>query len=286
MEIFPLTVTIGAEIAGLDLASVTDEQLDALRGAWLRHKVLFFRDQHISRHEHIAIGARLGELDIQEYGEVPGHPELLEIDSTPERPVAAVQWHSDVTWSERPPIGSLLRATLVPPVGGDTLFANAAASYERLSPEWKQRLDGLTAVHDRLLPFGRRWTPEEIEAKRPGYPLRRHPVVREHPETGEKVIYTNPTFTTHVEGVSAETSREILRHLERAIADPAVQCRFRWQKDSFALWDNRCVQHCVSNDFWPERRTVERVTINGSPRYRSELVANPDAEPADGPTLG
>ena len=273
MELLPLTASIGAEVADIDLATISDGELAELRVAWLAHKVLVFRDQPISREAHIALGARLGELDVQDYGEVPGYPELLEIDSTPERPIAAVHWHSDVTWSERPPIGSLLRATTVPSAGGDTLFANAAAAYERLSGEWKERIEGLTAVHDRLVPFGRRWSAAELEAKRPDFPLRRHPVVREHPETGERVIYTNPTFTTHVEGVSATESAEILAHLERAICDPSVQCRVRWRQDSFALWDNRSVQHCVSNDFWPQRRTVERVTINGSPRYRSELVA-------------
>ncbi len=272
-EVRPLTMAVGAEVVGVDLADVSDATAAWIRAAWLEHGVLVFRGQHVTREEHIAFGRLFGDLDVQAYGSVEGHPELLQITSSPDRPVAAVRWHTDVTWKTTPPVASILRGTVIPSAGGDTLFANAALAYERLTDEWRQRIEGLTAVHDRLHAFAHRWTPVEIAEQRDQYPLVRHPVVREHPETGRRLIYTNRTFATRIEGVSPEESEAILDHLERAIMEPGVQCRVRWEVDTIVMWDNRFVQHCVANDFWPAARTVERVTVIGDSTYTGELVA-------------
>ena len=263
-DVRPLTAALGAEIHGIELSALDDGALAELRKLWLDYKVLFFRDQHLTIEEHVAFGRRFGELELHPFApDLPEHPEIVHIASTPDRPYAANVWHSDVTWRKAPSLGSILRGRVIPPVGGDTCFANAVLAYERLSDEWKARVDGLAASHDYMKVFGRRVPPEKREEMRAKYPVSHHPVVRTHPETGERAIYTNRSFVTHVDGVDAAESEAILDHLERAIMDPNVQCRFRWEKDSLAMWDNRCTQHFATDDFWPEERRMERVTIVG-----------------------
>lgn len=264
MQISPLTAAIGAEVTGVDLADVGDDQFEELRKAWLDHQVLFFRDQDITVEEHIDFGRRWGELEVHPFVRDDGdHPELVVLESTPERRFQATVWHSDVTWRLEPSMGSILRGRIIPEAGGDTLWASATKAYDRLTDEWKERIDDLVAVHD----FTKTFTSKNPEADRETYPPVRHPVVRTHPETGARGIYTNRAFTSHVEGVSDAESAEILDHLERAIMDPSVQCRFRWEPNSFAMWDNRCTQHYATDDFWPGHRRVERVTIVGDRPY-------------------
>ena len=264
LDIKPLTATIGAEITGFDMADVSDDLIDQLGKAWLDHKVLFFRDQHITVDEHIAFGRRFGELEVHPFApDDAEHPEIVVIESNADRQYAAARWHSDVTWREEPSLGSVLRGRVIPPAGGDTCFADAAAAYDRLSDDWKDRVDDLVAVHDFTRTFGARLSPEKLAEQQEKFPPARHPVVRTHPDTGARLIYTNRSFVSHIEGVSDDESRQIVGHLERAIMDPSVQCRFRWEIDSFAMWDNRCTQHYATDDFQPETRRVERVTIIG-----------------------
>ncbi|MEM7140300.1 MAG: TauD/TfdA family dioxygenase [Actinomycetota bacterium] len=259
-----LTGTLGAEVSGVDLANPTDTMIDELRKAWLDHKVLVIRDQHITTEEHVAFGRCFGELEVHPFAPgKQGHPEIVKIKSTPEHLYSASNWHSDVTWRQEPSMGSILRGVIIPAVGGDTSFADAAAAYERLSDEVKEAIDDRFAIHDFTNTFGKRLTPEERAEKQKEYPPARHPVVRTHPETGERSIYTNRPFTSHIEGVDADESRRLLDTLERAITNPSVQCRVQWEVDTFVMWDNRAVQHQASNDFWPETRQVERVTIIG-----------------------
>jgi len=264
LEIRPLTAKIGAEVFGIDLAAPSDHDIDELRKAWLDWKVLFFRDQAITREQHIAFGRRFGDLEVHPFVEADErHPEIVVLNSDAERPIAASYWHSDVTWREEPSHGSILRGVIIPPAGGDTLFADAAEAYKRLSDKWKERVEGASAIHDYVRAFGADVSDDAKAETRAKYPPARHPVVRTHPETGAKSIYTNRVFTSHIEGMTPDESRDTINHLDRAIADPSVQCRFRWQVDSFAMWDNRAVQHFATNDYHPEARRVERVTIVG-----------------------
>ena len=264
LQLTPLTATLGAEVSGIDMADVDDSAVDEIRKAWLDHKVLVLRDQHITIDEHIAFGRRFGDLEVHPFGfTVEGHPEIVCIHSTAETPFAASSWHSDVTWRLEPSMGSILRGRIIPPAGGDTCFADATAAYERLSDAWKERIDGLFAIHDFTQTFGRRLTDAERAEKQLEYPPARHPVVRTHPETGQRGIYTNRYFTSHIEGVSTEESTEILDHLERAVMNPSVQCRVRWEVDTVVMWDNRCTQHNATDDFFPQERRVERVTLIG-----------------------
>lgn len=263
-----ITGTLGAEVTGADLANPTDTMIDELKKAWLDHKVLVIRDQPITTEEHIAFGRRFGELEVHPFATgKKGYPEIVKIKSTPDQPYAASNWHSDVTWRQEPSMGSILRGVVIPRVGGDTSFADAAAAYERLPDAVKAEVDDAVAVHDFTNTFGQRLTPEERAEKQQEYPPARHPVIRTHPETGERSIYTNRPFTTHIEGVDPERSRELLDILERAIMNPSVQCRVQWEVDTFVMWDNRAVQHQAANDFWPEVRHVERVTIIGDTPY-------------------
>lgn len=259
-----LTASIGAEVSGINMADVDDETLAEIRAAWIEHKVLVLRDQDISIEEHIAFGRRFGELEVHPFAyKRDGYPEIVRIHSTPDKPYAASRWHSDVTWRAEPSMGSILRGLIIPPAGGDTCFANAAAAYDRLEDGWKARIDGLVAVHDFVRVFGDRLSDAERAEKREEYPVQSHPVVRTHPETGDRCIYTNKPFVSHIEGLSEAESNEILAHLETAIASPSVQCRVRWEVDTFVMWDNRSTQHNATNDYWPEERMVERVTVAG-----------------------
>jgi len=268
IDFHPITATLGAEVTGVDMATADSVVCDELRKGWLEHKVLVLRDQHCSVEDHIAFGRRFGELEIHPFATgLEGYPEIVAIHSGLKYDYAASAWHSDVTWREEPSMGSILRGVIIPPAGGDTCFADAAAAYDRLSPEWKERVDGLTATHDFVNVFGGRLSEEEKAEKRRQYPVAHHPVVRTHPETGRRVIYTNRNFVTNIEGVPEDESPEIIDHLERAIMDPSVQCRIRWEVGTVVMWDNRSTQHFATNDFFPLERRVERVTIVGDKPY-------------------
>lgn len=176
-------------------------------------------------------------------------------------------WHSDVTWREKPSLGSILRAIEIPPIGGDTLFADMYAAYDGLTDEIKAKIEGAVALHDfahfRKIMAKQGKTPEEIEAFNKLYPMMEHPVVRTHPETGRKAIYVNVAFTQHIVGMDRAESDALLKHLYAQAAIPEYQCRFRWQPHSIAFWDNRASQHYAASDYWPAVRRMERVTILG-----------------------
>jgi taurine dioxygenase len=264
LTIRPMTPAIGAEILDIDLASHDiGERIPEIRAALLTHRVIFFRDQHLTAEQHLAFARHFGELEIH-----PATPrdqpnrEILRIAHGPDNRGRENSWHSDVTWRESPSLGSILRAVEVPEVGGDTLFANMHLAYERLSPEMQRLCTGLTAVHDIARVFAKRLgkSAEELHEQ---YPPMRHPVIRTHPETGDPVIYVNVAFTSHIEGMSERESRWLLDHLYATAADPEIQCRFRWQPGSIAFWDNRVCQHFAASDYFPARRVMERVTIAG-----------------------
>jgi taurine dioxygenase len=260
----PLSPMIGAEIDGVDLRETLEDAVVAdLRAALLRHRVIFFRDQDISVEQHIAFARRFGDLEI--HPATPKdqpNPEVLHIAHDDKNKGRENQWHSDVTWRAEPSLGSILRARVVPEVGGDTLFACMVAAYEGLSPAMKDWVCTLTAVHDIARVFAKRLgkTTEELHAQ---YPPMEHPVVRTHPETGERALYVNTGFTSHIKGLSAKESDWLLAHLYAQAAIPEYQCRFRWRANSIAFWDNRAGQHYAASDYFPAYRAMERVTIAG-----------------------
>lgn len=264
LDVRPMTPAIGAEILNIDLGSANIcDSIPSIRAALLKYGVIFFRDQELTQEQHIAFARHFGELEV--HPATPKdqpNPEVLRIAHGPKSRGQENNWHSDVTWREKPSLGSILLAREVPDVGGDTLFANMHLAYERLSEQMKRFCEGLTAVHDISRVFAKRLnkTPEELHEK---YPPMRHPVIRTHPETGEPAVYVNNGFTSHIEGLSKEESVWLLDHLHKTAWDVEIQCRFRWQPGSIAFWDNRVCQHLAVSDYFPARRVMERVTIAG-----------------------
>jgi taurine dioxygenase len=273
LTLTPLTPTIGAEVSGVDLSQPLDAAArDAVRQALLDWKVLFFRDQDITTEQHLAFAGQFGALEVHPFApSKPGYPEVLAITHDRDRPGRENTWHSDVTWRIEPSLGSVLRAIEAPPVGGDTLFADMYAAYEGLSDEVKAKIEGAAAVHDfahfRVGMRRQGKSEAEIEAFNQAYPMVEHPVVRTHPETKRKALYVNAAFTQSIVGLDKPDSDALLKHLYAQAAIPEYQCRFRWEVNSIAFWDNRASQHYAASDYWPAVRRMERVTIIGDRPY-------------------
>jgi len=262
-EAVGLTPTIGAEIRGINLAAdLPDEAIAHIRKALLRHKVIFFRDQDITRDQHVAFARRFGELEVHPMtpADQP-HPEVLLLNSGPGHRTMADHWHSDVTWRAEPSLGSILRARRVPEVGGDTVWADMVAAFEGLSPALKAWLPGLTAVHDGSAFAVMQGKPAESFYEL--YPPQHHPIVRTHQETGARALFVNSGFTKSIDGLSRKESDWLLDHLFSQVAVPEYQCRFRWTANSIAFWDNRSTQHYATADYLPAIREMDRVTIVG-----------------------
>lgn len=262
-EVRPVTPFIGAEIHGVDLRDPSPEAIEELRRALLEWKVVFFRDQQITGTQHRDFARHWGELEVHPLlpqGEVP---EVVHFERGEDSPGTENIWHVDVTWQKRPPLGSILRALEVPPAGGDTLWADMGNAYDCLSDEVKEKIEGRVAVHDFVPSFGRSMSPEKLAAMQEQFPPVEHPIVRIHPETGRRTLFVNSLFTTHIPDMDPVEGEALLRHLFDQAKVPDFQCRFRWQPNSIAFWDNRATQHYAASDYFPHRRVMERVAILG-----------------------
>ena len=267
ITVSPLTPAIGAEIGNIDLRQVSSDEIADIRATLLEYKVVFFRDQTLTQAEHISFAREFGDLEIHPATpKSQSNPEVLHIAHGPESKGKENFWHSDVTWREKPSLGSILKAVEVPAVGGDTLFANMVMAYELLPDDIKEAITGRVAVHDIARVFAGRLN-KSAEELRERYPPMEHPIVRTHPETGESVLYVNTAFTSHIKDMEEGDSARLLRKLYRTAANPEIQCRFRWQPGSLAFWDNRASQHFASSDYFPQVRKMERVTIAGDRPY-------------------
>ncbi len=278
MRVEQLTCSIGAEVMGVNLgdAARDDGLFGELRMLLLKHKVLFLRDQEISRAEHVAFARRFGELeDHPVAGSDPEHLGLVRIykdlDSKPEHYENA--FHCDATWRKAPPFGCVLRCIETPAVGGDTIWVNMGEAYRRLPEDVKRRIEGLRAKHSIEHTFGAAMEPEQRAKLAATYPAAEHPVVRTHPDTGEKILFVN-AFTSHFVNYHtpanvrfgqdfAPGASDLLNYLVSQAAIPEYQVRWRWQKNSVAIWDNRCTQHYAVQDYWPAVRKMERAGIIG-----------------------
>lgn len=270
LEIRPLKPNIGAQVCGVDLREPLDAAaMTMLHRALAEHGVLVFHDQELTVEEQMAFGRCFGDLSVHPFSaHLAEHPEVIVLDYTEENPPSLTDiWHSDETFRAEPPMATMLYAKIIPALGGDTMFANMAAAYEGLSAPMKTMIDGLEAVHD-FKPFRTLFTHSEAHRKRlyeleEQYPLVTHPVVRIHPVTGAKVLFVNPQFTIHIDGMKADESRALLDVLFRQASIPEYQLRLEWRRHTVALWDNRLVQHYAVHDYYPQRRRLERVTIKG-----------------------
>jgi len=277
MTIEPLSPALGAEIGNIDLetASEDPELIRQIRAALLQYKVLFFREQDISAKAHVEFARSFGELEIHPV--LKHHadfPELVLLDRTDARPANENIFHSDVTWRETPSMGSVLRCHECPPVGGDTIWVNMALAYEKLPERVRELCEGLLAVHDIGTAFAGTWSQEKRAALNREYPPQEHPVVRTHPETGEKILFVNQGFTTHFANFLSKRERNIgadfsleanrfMNYLMSQAAIPEFQVRLRWRANTIAFWDNRATQHYAVQDYFPAVRRMARATIIG-----------------------
>ena len=268
IEIRPIAGALDAEIQGVDLARpLEDEVVAEIRRAFLDHLVLFFADQELESPTLVAFAERLGQL--MEYPQMKGLPDFPVITPVTKLEHEKVNfggvWHSDTAYLERPPMATMLYALEIPPYGGDTLFANQYLAFETLSEGLRKALDPLIGVNtstkaqvsktreDRLREVG-----AQLKAM-----VAKHPVVRTHPETGRRALYANSGHTTHFEGWTEEESQPLLDYLFQHQVRPEFTCRFRWQRGSLALWDNRCTLHNPVNDYQGFRRRMHRISLAG-----------------------
>lgn len=283
IDVRPTSGYTGAEIFGVDLSKPLDPvTVGAIRAALLQWKVLFFRDQEITPALHVEFGRQFGKV-------TPAHPTMTGLDEQPEILVVSDRknqratpdgnsqpprsehdsndFHCDMTFVPNPPWASILRAIVTPPYGGDTTFSNLVIAYETLSKEIRDLLDRLQAVHENTLPAGvRDLTDKDVSARFESTPYTSvHPVVRVHPETGEKAVYVNANFTRAIVDLSRSESEMLLTFLFRHISNPAFTTRFRWQPNSIAFWDNRSVAHLAPGDLGhlDFDRVMHRITLAG-----------------------
>jgi len=269
IDVLPLTGAIGAEISGVDISEpLPAETIGEIRQALLDHLVIFLRDQQITPEQQIAFVSRFGEPDIYPFVKgLEDYPEIIPVLKLPEETVNfGGIWHSDTVYQAQPPMGTVLYAKELPPVGGDTLFANQYQAYEALSAPLRDFLDGLTAINsaakgsaaatrsDRVSDAGT-GRQEVLEAE--------HPVVRTHPETGRKALYVNTGHTIRFGGMTEAESTPILEFLYQHQIKPEFCCRFVWSPGAIAFWDNRCAQHYPINDYHGHTRLLHRITLKG-----------------------
>jgi taurine dioxygenase len=270
MKVQKIAGSLGAEILGVDLSKgIGDTLAQDIRAVFLEHLVIFFRDQQLSTSQFVDFAQAMGEP--VEYPFVKGladFPKVIEVKKLEhERNNFGGIWHSDTTYLPKPPMGSMLYAQVLPPHGGDTMFANQYQAYEELSDTLKQMLTGLKGIsssakadvsktrEDRLKTDAKGASPESIESC--------HPIVRTHPETGRKALYVNIAHTAGIEGMKPEESAPLLHYLFQHQVKPEFTCRFQWRPGSLAFWDNRCAQHNPVNDYHGHRRILHRITLAG-----------------------
>ena len=269
----PLAGALGAEIEGIDLTKpLSKNEYKQIRKLLIKHEVIFFRKQDISPAQQKALADSFGPLQSHPaYKTVKGFPEITILESTAEQPTKIEAWHSDMTFRQHPPLASLLRSKVIPERGGDTLWASMTVAYESLSENMKRFLTGLSAIHDFRHGF-KESLEEEGGAERLAEAVKKnppveHPVIQTHPESGKKVIFVNSLFTTHIVGLHRSESRAVLDFLFEHIKTPEFTCRFSWEPNCVALWDNRSTQHKPINDYFPAHRKLHRITIYGDKPY-------------------
>jgi taurine dioxygenase len=276
LSVKPIAGSLGAEVSGVDLAGpLRTSVAEELRRAFVEHLVLFFRDQALTPEQHLAVSRLFGPLARMPYVKhMEEYPDIIAVlKEADERNISTFgnAWHSDFSFLETPPLGSLLYARDVPTRGGDTIFANMYAAYDALSEGMKRMLDPLRAMHSGR-PYGVAGVSKDLRVSRSIAIARdnpeadretAHPVVRVHPESGRKALYVNSIYTVRFEGMSEAESRPLLRFLYEHCTRPEFTCRFRWAPDSLAIWDNRCTLHYAVNDYDGERRLMHRTTVAG-----------------------
>ncbi len=270
MKIEPVTPLIGAEISGIDLRDLSDNEFSALKDAFTQHSVLFFRDQDaLQPDEQVAFARRLGPLHTHPAAPThQEHPDVFVIHAHKESKVANGNgWHTDVSCDEEPPLATMLQLHVLPETGGDTLFACTYAAFETLSESMQNFLLTLQAHHESEHVYRGRYSERGVVDDGKTYPRALHPVICTHPQSGRRALFVNPSFTTRIDGLTKNESDTLLLMLYAHQQRPEFQVRFKWSRNAIALWDNRCTQHFAMWDYWPEERKGHRVTIKGDRPY-------------------
>ena len=264
---------LGAEVNGLDLRQPLDQAtFEALEAALVEHKVIFARAQNLTTSEHVRLSRMFGELEVHPFRPEGEFPEIMVLDNHKDNPVLSTDvWHSDTTFRVRPTKYTILRAQIMPATGGDTLWANMAAAYDGLSDTFKRMIAGLHAVHDfknfRVLFKNTDDDRARLRKMEYLYQNPTHPVVRTHPVTGAKILFVNPQFTLRIDGMAEDESRGLLDILFKQAQIPEYQFRHRWQPGDIVFWDNTSTQHYAVNDYYPDRRRMERTAVIGDKPY-------------------
>lgn len=272
----PVGSALGAQVSGVDLSQDLDDQVIAeIRRALLDHLVVVFRDQHMTPEEHLAFGRRFGTLNIHDHvAGMAEYPELVEVRKEPEdvRNFGGA-WHSDVTYIEEPPLGSILYAKQVPDVGGDTLWSNLYLAYENLSVGMRSLLDTLTAMHTPAKIYGvgsKDWSKDTAMDSHPDQKAEyetEHPLIRTHPETGRKSLFISGLFTPRFKDMTEEESAPLINFLMQQARREEFTWRHQWKANDVVFWDNRPTLHYALNDYAGQRRIMHRVTVNGDKPY-------------------
>jgi len=272
IEVRPLSGALGAEIGGVDLTAIEDNRTwDEIHRAFVENMVLVFRDQAITPDDLMAVGGRFGEPSYYPFVQgLPDHPKIFEIVKEPsDKTNFGGNWHSDTTYLERPPLGTLLYARETPTHGGDTLFANMHAAYDSLSDGLKATLEPLRGVNNAALKHtggratyhGRIANMKIQNATEADAVEAIHPIVRTHPETGRKALYLNRSHTICFDGWTEAESKPLIDFLAAHATRPEFTCRVRWEPGTLTVWDNRCTQHLAINDYHGQRRVMQRLTV-------------------------
>ena len=273
IEVSPMTPSIGAILSGVDLSKpLSDTVFGEIETALLHHKVIFFRDQELTPDSHMAFASKFGTCE-------PAHPiiphlkensQITLLENDADRPPEINYWHTDVTWRKNPPMGSILYGVAIPEKGGDTIWADMAAVYESLSDKMKTFLCSLEAEHSIAAFQSSQYDgaqSEKMSNINKSFPPVTHPVIRTHPITGQRGVFVNSIFTSRIKNVPRDESEAILKLLYAKTETPEFQVRFRWEKGSLAVWDNRCTQHYAVADYYPDYRRMHRITIVGDTPY-------------------
>lgn len=268
LETHSVTVALGAEVSGLDLGgAVSEAYIDSIHDALMQHQVLFFRDQSLNPSAMLALAERLGEVDAGHpvYPHAPGYPSVVELISDGDHPPDTDDWHKDLTFKAEPPFASLLFAVSVPAVGGDTLWTSMSAVYDSLSSGWKSDLEGLYAIHDMGTfrnDYFRQGGVAAIDRALSDVGSAVHKVIETHPVSGVKYLNVNQAFTRHIVDMHQGPSDDLLQFLFQQVKKPEFQVRLKWRDNTLAIWDNRITQHYAVCDYLPQRRHMQRVTVN------------------------
>ena len=276
-QVNKLTRNIGAEIIGKNtFDNLTTTLCDQIYKTLIENKVIFFRNQQLSNDQHINLAKSFGEIEPPHpvYPHVEQYPEIVLLENDEKRPPDTDVWHTDVTFKPNPPFASILNSKIIPPYGGDTLWSCLSSIYEALPSEIKKYLKTLKAVHD-MGDFRNTYTNNEpigaahkLNEGHKKFGSSIHPIVKTHPVTNNNYIYINPGFTTHIVGLNATDSSNLLNYLFNFMNKPEFQIRFKWTNNTVAMWDNRCTMHYAIGDYMPHKRTMHRVTILNDKREK------------------